>query len=254
MNHSSDSCTVSLLRGVARATLVLWALLTFLPSAPARASDAPSPVIEENEPPVNVLLLFASPRLTPAQIALDEAFRSTLTTRLSSPIYFYTEYLDLTLFEGDEPRPELQALLKQKYRPVKLDLVVAFTSRALRFAVQNRAGLFPGAPVVFASVDPAALANLEPARDRAGTWLNVDWPGPLAAALRLQPDTNRVVLIPGTASNDRVLQDAARRQLGDRYGSRVSIEYLSNLSADEVVKRVAALSKGTIVLFGPFSR
>src|SRR5262245_24421602 len=118
MNHSSDSRTVSLLRGVARAALVLWALLTFLPPAPATAADTPSPVIEQNEPPLNVLLLFASPRLTPAQIALDEAFRSTLTTRLSSPIYFYTEYLDLTLFDGDEPRPELRALLKQKYGPV----------------------------------------------------------------------------------------------------------------------------------------
>ena len=253
MKHSSDPCTVRL-RGVARATLILCAILALLPSAPATAADEPSPAIEENRPPVNVLLLFASPRLTPAQIALDEAFRSTLTTRLSSPIYFYTEYLDLTLFEDDEPRPELRALLEQKYRPIKLDLVVTFASRALRFVVQNRARLFPGAPVVFASVDRAAVGNLRLDEDVAGIWLNVDWAGTLDAALRLQPDTNRVVVITGTASNDRVLQDAARRQLGDRYGNGVSIEYRSNLSADQVVQRVAALSKGTIVLFGPFSR
>src|SRR5262245_39054011 len=254
MNHSSDSRTVSLRRGVARAALVLWALLTFLPPAPATAADTPSPVIEQNEPPLNVLLLFASPRLTPAQIALDEAFRSTLTTRLSSPIYFYTEYLDLTLFEGDEPRPELRALLKQKYHPVKLDLVVAFASRALRFAVQNRADLFPRAPIVFASVDRAAVVDLRLDGDVTGIWLNVDWAGTLDAALHLQPDTVRAVLISGTGANDRVLQGTARRQLGDRYDNRVSIEYLTDLSADQVVQRVAVLSKGTIVLFGAFSR
>src|SRR5262249_5177361 len=227
--------------------------MAFLMSAPATAADAPSAVIEENEPPVNVLLLFASPRLTPAQIALDEAFRSTLTTRLSSPIYFYTEYLDLTLFEGDEPRPELRALLKQKYRPVKLDLVAAFSSGALRFAVHNRAALFAGAPVVFAGVDRAAAGDLR-LDGVSGIWLNVDWAGTLDAAVRLQPDTHRVVLVTGTGSSDRVLQDTARRQLGDRYGNRVSIEYLTNLSVDQVMQRVAVLSKGTIVLCGPFSR
>src|SRR5262252_2925556 len=255
MKHSSDPCTVRL-RGVARATLILCAIaiLALLPSTPATAAGAPSPAIEENGPPVNVLLLFASPRLTPAQIALDEAFRSTLTTRLSSPIYFYTEYLDLTLFEGDEPRPELRALLKQKYRPVKLDLVVAFASRALRFAAQNRADLFPGAPIVFASVDRAAVSHLKLDGDVAGVFLNVDWAGTLDAALRLQPDTHRVILITGSASIDRVWQDAARRQLGDRYRNAVNIEYVSNLSVDKVLQRVAPLSKGTIVLFGAFSR
>ena len=92
------------------------------------AADGVSPVIGETLRPVNVLLLFASPRLTPAQMAIDEAFRSTLTSRLSAPVYFYTEYLDLTLFHGDEPRPELRALLERKYRGVKLDLVVALAS------------------------------------------------------------------------------------------------------------------------------
>jgi ABC-type uncharacterized transport system substrate-binding protein len=257
MDRSSDgSGVVRLLRGVPRPTSLLWALLLTLQiSSSAIAADSPSPVIDETERPVNVLLLFASPRLTPAQIAIDEAFRSTLTSRLSAPVYFYTEYLDLTLFQGDEPRPELRALLEHKYRGVKLDLVVALASRALRFAVQNRADLFPGAPIVFASVDRAALGDLALEDDVTGIWLNIDWAGTLDAALRLQPDTRRVVLVTGTGGTDRVWQAAARRQLGaDRYRERVEIEYVTDLSVDRVLQRVATLSKGTIVLFGAFSR
>src|SRR5262252_7062823 len=209
-------------------------LVALLIAAPAPAADSLSSVIDENQRPLNVLLLFASPRLTPAQIAIDEAFRSTLTSRVSAPVYFYTEYLDLTLFRGDEPRPELRELLTQKYHSVKLDLVVAVASRALRFAVQNRAALFPGAPVVFVSVD---------------------WAGTLDAALRLQPETRRVVLITGTSATDRVWLDAARRQLGaDRYRQRVAIDYVTDLSLEQVLRRVAGLSQGTIVLFVGFSR
>src|SRR5262249_11045815 len=99
-------------------------LVALLIAAPAPAADGVSHVIDETQRPLNVLLLFASPRLTPAQIAIDEAFRSTLTSRVSAPIYFYTEYLDLTLFRGDEPRPELRALLTQEYRAVTLAPVV----------------------------------------------------------------------------------------------------------------------------------
>jgi PAS domain S-box-containing protein len=236
-------------------TLAPWALLlALLTAGPVMAADSPSPGRDEAEPAVNVLLLFASPRLAPAQIVIDEAFRSTLTSRVSAPVYFYTEYLDLTLFQGDEPRPELRALLKQKYRGVKLDLVVALASRALRFAVQHRADLFPGAPIVFAAVDRAALGDLGLADDVTGFWLNIDWAGTLDAALRLQPDTRRVVLISGTSVTDRVWQAAARRQLGaDRFRG-VAIEYLVDLSVDQVLKHVAALSKGTIVLFGAFTR
>src|SRR5258705_6625785 len=114
MDRSSDgSGVVRLLRGVPRPTSLLWALLlTFLISSPAIAADGPSPILDETERPVNVLLLFASPRLTPAQMVLDEAFRSTLTSRLSAPVFFYTEYLDLTLFQGDESPPELRTLLE----------------------------------------------------------------------------------------------------------------------------------------------
>jgi PAS domain S-box-containing protein len=242
--------------GSRRPPLATWALLlTLLIAAPATAADGVSRAIDETQRPLNVLLLFASPRLTPAQIAIDEAFRSTLTSRVSAPIYFYTEYLDLTLFRGDEPRPELRALLQQKYRGVKLDLVVALASRALRFAVQNRAALFPGAPVVFASVDRTALGELPLADDVTGIWLNVDWTGTLDAALRLQPETRRVVLIAGTSGTDRVWLDAARRQLGgERYRRHVAIDYVTDLSLDQVLQRVAALSQGTIVLFGAFSR
>jgi two-component system, LuxR family, sensor kinase FixL len=252
MNRSSNSSWSGRSSGgVPRAALASAALLlALLVTPPTATADPPS----ASRASYNVLLLFASPRLTPAQIAIDEAFRSTLSSRLSAPVFFYTEYLDLTLFRGDEPRPELRALLKHKYVGVKLDLVAAFSSRALRFAVQNRADLFPGAPIVFSSVDRAALGDLKLDDDVTGIWLNADWAGTLETAVRLQPGTRRVVVITGTSAIDRVWQAAARRQLDvDRYRG-VAIEYVSDLAVDQVLQRVAALSQGTIVLFGAFSR
>jgi PAS domain S-box-containing protein len=254
MNRSSD-CSWSewSFREVPRAAVASAVLLLALLATPPMAAADPRPSVGDTS--FNVLLLFASPRLTPAQIAIDEAFRSTLTSRVSAPVFFYTEYLDLSLFRGDEPRPELRALLKRKYHGVKLDLVASFASRAVRFAVQNRADLFPGTPIVFSSVDRAALGDLKLDDDVTGVWLNADWAGTLDAALRLEPDTRRAVVITGTSAIDRVWQGAAHRQLDvDRYRGRVAIEYVTDLAVDQVLQRVAALSPGTIVLFGAFTR
>jgi len=254
MNRSSDwSWSRRSQRRIARATLatatMLVALLMGAPwmAAPANAATAP------DQRPINVLLLFAAPRLTPAQMEVDQTLRSTL--QRSTPAFFYTEFLDLGLFRGDAPPPELRVLLQRKYRALTLDVVIALSSRALRFAVQNRADLFPGTPIVFVGVDQTALGDLELDDDVTGVWLNTDWAGTLDAALRLQPGTRRVVVINGSGAFDRAWLTSAHRQLDvDRYRGQVAIEYMTGLAVDEVVHRVTALSPDTIVLFGGFSR
>ena len=72
-----------------------------------------------------MLLLFGAPRLTPAIEAVDTVLRSTIESRSPVPVTFYTEYLDFNLFGGDEPQPELRALLQRKYATRPIDLIVA---------------------------------------------------------------------------------------------------------------------------------
>ena len=119
-------------------------------------------------PPRNVLLLHAYPRLSPPVVGVDEAFRATLEAESPFPVYFYTEYLDLSLFDGDAPQRELRALLRRKYESRNIDLIVAAGSRALRAALHNRAELFSGAPLVFLGVDRASVADLRLGHRRHG--------------------------------------------------------------------------------------
>jgi signal transduction histidine kinase len=200
-----------------------------------------------------VLLLFGEPRLTPAIVAVDTAFRSTIESRSPSPVTFYTEYLDLNLFDGDVPQPELSALLRRKYATRPIDLILAGGSRSLRVALHNRTDLFSSAPVVFVSVDPQAAADLRLDADVTGTWLHMGWTETLELARRLQPDIRRAVLIGGSSPSDRVWLDQARQQLSTQAGS-VDIGYLADRSLEDILKAVTALSTRTVVLVGPFLR
>jgi signal transduction histidine kinase len=235
---------------------VVVALLAVFPAIAAgadqrSAADRGEPASQER--PRNVLLLYATPRLMPAVVTLDETIRSTLTARADGPVYFYTEYLDLTMFPGGEPIPELRALLKRKYRHVKLDLLVAAASSVLRAILPHRDELFPGVPVVFAAVDRAMTRSLAIAPDVSGVWLGASWSGTLDVALALRPATRRAIVITGSGVVDRVWLAEARRQLAP-FQNRAEIEYVTDVALADLVRRVAILPSDSVILIGPVTR
>jgi signal transduction histidine kinase len=243
------------------AALALWMLLAGSGLAlgqPAPSTEGPPPSDPRPAPDGpgkarRVLLLYGEPRLTPAIEAVDTAIRSTIEPRSPVPVTFYTEYLDLNLFDGDIPQPELRALLRRKYATRPIDLIMAGGSRSLRVALHNRKDLFSSAPVVFVSVDPKAAGDLRLDADVTGTWLHMGWTETLNLARRLQPDTRRAVVVGGASPSDRVWLDQARQQLAMQSGS-VEVEYLAGLGLEDVLQAVAALSTRTVVLVGPFLR
>jgi hypothetical protein len=218
------------------------------------AATAPDEADRElRGPPRNVLLLHAYPRLSPPVVSVDEAFRSTLAAESPFPVYFYTEYLDLTLFDGDAPQRELRALLRRKYATRNIDLIVAAGSRALRVAVHNRADLFSGAPVVFLGVDRSNVADLRLGIDITGTWLRQDWVETLELARRLEPATRRAVVVAGSAPADLAWLAAARQQLAAKPHG-IEIGFLTGRSIQQVLEQIAALPRDTVVLVGAFQR
>ena len=226
------------------ASLGLAVVLVVLLVAPGAAEDPRR---------VNVLLLYSEPRVVPSIVAIDEAFRSTLEARLGGGVYFYTEFLDVSLFIDNVPQRELRDLLIRKYAGRRLDLVVAVSSRGLRIAVQNRPVLFPGVPIVFVAVDPAAAADVAGESNLTGTWLKIGWSSTLDIAMRLQPAARRAVVVTGSGAPDRVWMAAAKAQLTP-YQNRIGLTYLSDLRFADVLTRVAALGRDTVLLVGAFTR
>jgi signal transduction histidine kinase len=213
---------------------LLWAVTAFAGTA-AAASDRHA----------QVLLLYAESRLTPGFVAADTAFRSTVTSGFGAPVDFRTEFLDLPSTPSVEYERELLDVLRLKYRDLRLDLVMAFAPRALRLALDHRAELAPGVPIVFTGVD--SVDDLELPSDVTGVLVTPGWMDTLEAALRLQPETRRVVVVGGTAPLDARWVAAARAAFAVA-PAHLEFTYLTDLPLDVVATKVAALRDGTIVL------
>jgi len=199
-----------------------------------------------------ILLLHVVPRSTSGLVAIEQTFINTLTSKTRDRLAFVSEYVDLAMFdERAKFESELVAYLAAKHAGTKFDLVVTTGTDALQFTIRHRTRLFPGVPIVFISAQQRLVADVPLDADVSGIWVAIDWKGTLAAARRLQPDLDRVVVVTGSSPVDKVWAAEARAQFA-RLDDPISITYLEEMPVEEILERVGALPARTAVLLGAF--
>src|SRR4051812_35583024 len=127
--------------------LLAIAAVGVLLSNPAAATAAP-----ENRKLVVVLYPDESDG-APGLIQVNRALRSTFASQSPERIDIRNEYVDTSRSRDAEFMQAQVSLLKRKYAGRKVDLVIAGLSSGLDFALEYRAQLFPGVPIVFVAVD-----------------------------------------------------------------------------------------------------
>jgi PAS domain S-box-containing protein len=200
----------------------------------------------------SVLLIYSTPRLNPAIVATDETLRATIESRAGGRVQFFTEYLDISWFPGGQEQYIGQAMA-DKYAGRTFDLVMPCGEEALHFALRRRDALFPGAPMVFCTVEDDALDGIDLPADATGVTVVRDWAAGLDLILRLHPDTRRIAFVGGGGPVDRRWETFARKAFA-AYEGRLTFTYLTGLPMKDTVAAVAALSDDTVIVFNVFLR
>jgi PAS domain S-box-containing protein len=177
-----------------------------------------------------------------------EILKATTRSHVGTPVDFHVEYLGSARFDAPGYEKAVTETLASVYGRKKIDLVVAVFYPALRFAVDHRQELFPGAPIIFSSVPPRRLEGQKLWPGVTGVTMNVDLQGTIELALRFQPDTRNAAVIVGSAETDRywgaVIDQGLRR---DRPG--LNLIDLPGLAPDRLLKQVSTLPPHTVVFF-----
>jgi PAS domain S-box-containing protein len=195
-----------------------------------------------------VLLLYSYQAVIPANVEWDTGIREALQGTEKVPIEFYTEFLDLAQFPDEAYLHSLLNLLQTKYSGRKIDLLIPVSDLAFAFLQAHGNALFPGSPIIFCAIVKPQLETPKPPPNSSGVVAWVDVQGTLAAALKLQPKTRRVVVVGGIAKTDRALLQIAREGLRP-YGGQLEITYLTNLPMAEILQRVSSLPPQTVVIY-----
>src|SRR5271166_1664083 len=205
------------------------------------AGPVPAPV-------QRVLVLYSDERLLPANIIADEAIRAAFAVGTNNRVEFYSEFLDVSRFPGEEQQQRQRDFLKDKYRERPPNLVIAVSGGALVFLAEHRAELFTGVPIVYCSVtgDPhpdhlsGARISEVPVPDNVAPTLEI--------MLRLHPDSRQVAIVSGNGPRDRQMADTFRQEM-TAFGNRVAFTWLTNLSMEELRGQLSRLPDHTVVLY-----
>jgi len=179
----------------------------------------------------------------------EQHFKNALKNVSNGPVDYYPEYLEEDRFPGTEQAQLLHDHLLRKYANRNIDVVVAVSDPPLRLLLEHRHDLFPNSPIVFVAIKPPAKDVLSRPPGMTGILPASTHKQTVDLALSLQPDTEQLFFISGTPERDKRLETIARTELR-QYEDKLKINYLTDLSIDELVAGTSNLPPHSIILYG----
>jgi len=194
-----------------------------------------------------VILNSVDPYL-PAYIALDDALREAIRAGRKTPVDLYAETLDMGRFPRSLIELDVVALLRKKYRDLKVDVVVTVDELALDMAERYGAELWPGAAIVFMSVSSSVQRGRSLGPRTIGVPFLFEFGSTIDLALKLRPGTRRLAVVAGTSELDRRFLELSRAEI-ERRPDPLPTEYIVGLTLADTPAAVQALPADAVVLY-----
>ena len=221
--------------------LVRTVLLVLVALAPSAG------LAQQSASPKRVLVLHWYDRGYTDDIKLDQELHAALESSAPGRVEYYSEYLDTNQFPGEKQALILRDYLRRKYAGVTIDVVIALTNPPLDFLLKYRSELFPHTPIVF-SIAAVAPAHKMPEAGTTGIVTANTFRKTVDMALKLHPGTKQLFVISGTLDHDKSREAAARTELKG-FEDKVVITYLTDLSAEELRRKLKDPPKNSIALY-----
>jgi signal transduction histidine kinase/ABC-type uncharacterized transport system substrate-binding protein len=184
---------------------------------------------------------------SPAVAVLDREMRSALE-RSRYHLELYGEYLETTLFDDPTAQQGFREWYIHKYHDRRPDLIIALGPSPLRFMIDSHEKFFAGIPIVFGGTSKSQADNPKLDSHFTGCWEMFEPNKTLDVALRLQPGSRHIVVVGGTSSFDKHLEDIFRERLRSYEGS-LDFTYLTDLDVPSLLERLRHLPDHTIVFY-----
>lgn len=200
----------------------------------------------QNTAKTRILILHPYDQALPASVQVDSAIRERFSREFGT-LDIYSEYLDMSRFRGGQYEDLMAHHIEEKYGSKPVALTIALGTPSLQFALDQRVALGTAVPIVYCCVKSSTIAELEKADNVFGVVGDYDIRPTVQLARRLQPRTSRLLILSGASRIDQLFEQEARRSLG-KYGSQLSIRYLSGLPKSELLREVSAVPRDTIIV------
>jgi signal transduction histidine kinase len=227
------------LRKISRGLIVL-AVTVVMPGMLCASASS------QTHAPRTVLTIHWGAESFPGTGRIDAAIRKILLARTDEPVNYFAEYLESEEFPAETASVTLRDYIRRKFEGRHIDVVIAVASPALQFALDYRAELFPGAPIVFLVTVPQSVAD-RAATGVTGVLNDVPFGETLQLALNLHPSAKRVFVVAQAPSVEGY--DERMRSALSRVSSRVELIYIKEQTVPELLAAVKAIPPQSLILY-----
>jgi hypothetical protein len=183
--------------------------------------------------------------------AWSDGIEAGLRERLAASgrtIELSVEYLDSRRFAGGAQLDPLAQVLAAKYRDFRPDLVVVSDNAAFDFAIQRRAQLFPGRPIVFCGYNNFRPEVLRGNDNVTGINEEIDIAATVEMALKVHPHTRALAFVVSTGDpSSKRIGEIAEATVFPQYRARFELEIIKDASLEELRQRLAQMPRDTVL-------
>ena len=232
LNHARISSGASL----------LIILLISLLGAASRANDAPR----------RVLLLHSFSHAVSTWDDTAASFREELIKRSPEALDLHDIAYDAVRYQDPQEEGPFVEYLRSLFSGRKVDLVVPIGAPAAYFIQRHRLQLFPSAPMLVSAVEQRRMNASTLGADDTTINATVDLSSYIRNILRVLPNTKNIAVVIGNSPVERYWLSETQR-VSKAFAGRVNFTWLNDLSFDEMLKRAAALTRQSAILYFVFA-
>ena len=172
----------------------------------------------------SVLTIHWGPEDFPGTATVDAAIREACLSPVDEPVHYYAEYLETEEFPSETALLAFRDYLREKFAGRRIDVVIADSTPALRFALRYREELFPGVPVVFVAGSVPGLTINSAHAGVTGVLSDAPFAETLELALKLHPSVRRVYVVAQAPMSEGY--DERVRTALQPFSQRVELTYI----------------------------
>jgi PAS domain S-box-containing protein len=179
------------------------------------------------------------------QRGIDDTFGSSGIT-----VNSYVTFMDMKRVDPSAQYfQKIKEMIREGYRGVRFDAVLACDNDAFEFIKKFRDELFPGVPVVFSSINDFDERMLEGRKDITGTSENTDYSGTIKAALKLFPVTKNIVIVTDDTTTGKAHRSAIEK-IRPEFSQSATFNFISlaDMTMDELAGKLSKLDRDSVVL------
>jgi signal transduction histidine kinase/ABC-type uncharacterized transport system substrate-binding protein len=211
----------------------------------ASAGTLPAVAAQEREHRT-VLAIHWGSEDYPATPVVNASILDVLRSSPDFQIDYFVEYLESDILPPEAASAALGDYIGRKYQGRRIDVVIAIADPALRFVLDRRDELFPGASIVYSGVAVPDGVSQGAVGGLTAVLRGVAYAETLKLALALHPSTEQVFVI-ATSPDDHVVE-SVRSELRD-FSDRIGLTYLVEGTVPRLIDAVRAIPPRSLILY-----